>query len=317
METKDFPEWDSLTEIAKQKVERYIQRETELGRKPTDNEVLGIIIHMKELPNQEIKKKKSWMAEKGDHNQQPIIFLHGFPFDHTMWEPIVYTISNEYYCYYYDLKGLGKHHTRDLIPFEGYVDDLFEMMDEEFIKEPILCGLSMGGYVAMRAMAREASRFSGLILFDTRSEGDTEEARNKRNQSVTLIDKEGLEVFIKQFVPNLFSKQTIANKPEVYSKYLNIALKSDPFGVKLAQFAMQGREDSSTELSKWKLPVLVLCGEEDTLTPPASMKTMAEKISNSEFHLIPEAGHMPPVENPELSSNLVLEFLHKHFPKKT
>jgi 3-oxoadipate enol-lactonase len=90
-------------------------------------------------------------------------------------------------------------------------------------------------------------------------------------------------------------------------------LKFDPVGVKGCLLAMLSRTDTTSYLSQIKIPTLIICGADDKLTPPEVMKLTAEKITNSEFVIVPEAGHMTPIENPKFVNKVIIKFLKKHF----
>ena len=210
--------------------------------------------------------------QTGNKNNQSIIFIHGFPFDHKMWDLQFDYFKKDYHCITYDIRGLGVSPAGDgQFTMEGFVDDLFDIIEAFKITKLIVCGLSMGGYIALRAIERNEEIFKAVILCDTKAEADS-------------------------------------NKKE-YGGVLNRSKKSSPIGLKGCLLAMAGRTDTTDYLDKIKIPVLVFCGEEDKLTPSAVMKPMADKITGSEFHIIPGAGHITPVENSGFFNSQMDEFL--------
>ncbi len=109
----------------------------------------------------------------GNNNNKPIIFVHGFPFDHRMWDSQIEELSRDYYCITYDIRGLGESPAGNgQFTMESFVDDLETIIDELKLKLPVLCGLSMGGYISLRAMERMEKRFRALILCDTKALAD-------------------------------------------------------------------------------------------------------------------------------------------------
>ncbi len=247
--------------------------------------------------------------QEGNKKNKPILFIHGFPYDHKMWGRQVEALKSSYYCVTYDVRGLGNSPAGDgQFTMESFVDDVETILNELQLDHPVLCGLSMGGYISFRAVERMEEKFTGLILFDTKPEADPNEGKLKRANGIKRINREGINAFVSEFVPGCFTQNSISNLKE-YGEALNRALNADPVGVKGCLLAMVSRTDTTSYLSKIKIPTLVICGEDDKLTPPAQMKYFAEKIQSSKFFIVPGAGHMSPVENPEFVNKIMLDFL--------
>ncbi len=248
----------------------------------------------------------------GNKNSKPIIFVHGFPFDHFMWEEQVKFFSKDFYCVCYDIKGLGSSPAGDgQFTMEAFVDDLEIILDELRLNKPVLCGLSMGGYISLRAVERMQEKFSLLILCDTKSTPDDNEGKIKRAAAVKQINNGDFESFIDSFVMNCFGESYVKENRNGYETVVSRSKKNDPIGVKGCVLAMASRTDTTQNLKNIKLPTLVICGREDRLSPPDVMKDMANKIPKSEFVLIEEAGHMTPIEKPEEVNKAIKEFLAK------
>ena len=249
---------------------------------------------------------------KGNPKNKSIIFVHGFPYDHSMWNYQVEELSKRYFCITYDVRGLGKSYVGDgQYTMEAFVWDLFSVIDGMKLEKPVLCGLSMGGYISLRAVEIEQSRFRALVLCDTRSQADDNEGKLKRAMAINQINTEGLQAFVKPFVTNCFWNQTVKKNPELFNKVLANSLKHNPIGVKGGLIAMLSRTDTSKALKKFKLPTLVLVGKHDSLTPPETMQKMAKKIKKSDFYIVPKAGHMAPLENPDFVNTKLFKFLEK------
>jgi 3-oxoadipate enol-lactonase len=249
---------------------------------------------------------------EGDERKTPVVFLHGFPFDHQMWNNQINKFNSNFYIITYDMRGLGESDPGDgQFTIEQFTDDLLFVLDELELKNPVLCGLSMGGYIALRAVEKIKDRFSGLMLCDTKSAADTNEAKINRALGIKRINTEGVKNYVGDFVPNCFCEYSLENKKELVAELIYRSQHSSPIGVKGCLLAMAGRTDTSGYLSNISIPVLVLCGEEDNLTTPDVMMGMADKIHNSEFYTIPKAGHLSPVENPEAVNKHIENFLKK------
>lgn len=245
---------------------------------------------------------------KGNPQNEPIVFVHGFPYDHTMWDRQIAELKSNYYCVSYDIRGLGQSPIGDgQYTMESFADDLEFIIRELNLNKPILCGLSMGGYISLRSVERNQSIYSALILCDTRSEADNNEGKLKRAAGIKKINTIGIKEFVNEFVQNCFSVKSLNS--EEYFQTLKKSLNSDPVGVKGCLIAMLSRTDTTNYLSKIKIPTLILCGEDDRLTPPDVMQKMAEQIPNSKFVIVPDAGHMAPIENAEFVNSRIKRFL--------
>ncbi len=249
---------------------------------------------------------------EGNSKNKSIIFLHGFPYDHTMWKAQIDELSEKYFCVTYDIRGLGESPVGDgQHTMEYFVDDLETIINELKLDKPILCGLSMGGYISFRALERMEENISAVILCDTRSEADNNEGKLKRAAAIKRINTEGLARFTKDFITNCFGDNYKQHNKEEFEKRIAKSSGFDPVGVKGSLLAMLGRNDTTGYLSKIKIPALIICGEHDALTPPAVMKPLAEKINGAEYVVIKNSGHMSPIENPEEVNIALRDFLNK------
>lgn len=250
------------------------------------------------------------IVESGTKKKSPVLFIHGFPYDHQMWSKQVEFLQNSHYCVSFDIRGLGKSPAGDgQFTLETLVDDVFKIIDEHKLIKPVLCGLSMGGYIALRAIERAQEKFGGLILCDTKSFPDDDTAKLKRANGIKQINREGLTKFCEATIPATFADSTLKERRWIYEEILNRAVQYNPVGVKGCLLAILSRTDTTPFLEKIAIPTLIICGENDKLTPPLVMKEMHKKIKNSEFVVISEAGHMSPVENPEEVNKAISKFL--------
>jgi len=249
----------------------------------------------------------------GNNQSRTIIFIHGFPYDHLMWKEQVEEFSKDYLCVSYDIRGLGSSPVGDgQFTVESFVDDLEKIIEELKTNKPILCGLSMGGYISLRALERMQETFSAVILCDTKSEADNNEGKLKRAAGIKRINEEGLAPFAKEFISNCFGDDFKQNRKEELQKIIGKSSQFNPVGVKGCLFAMLSRTDTTTSLSSIKIPTLIICGEQDSLTPPPVMRDMFHRISKADFAEIPKAGHMTPIENPQLVNKTIRDFLVKN-----
>ena len=248
----------------------------------------------------------------GDEKNTPIIFVHGFPYDHSMWDAQVAVLNKNYHCVTYDIRGLGESDAGDgQYMMEIFVDDLGSIINHLKLKKPVLCGLSMGGYISLRAVERMQEKFRALILCDTKSIADNDEARLKRAEAIKRINGGGFEGFINEFVANCFYDEFISENRKEFETVLNKSKKNSPIGVKGCLLAMAARTDTSNTLNKISVPTLIICGSEDKLSSPDVMMAMADKIKDSEFVLVEGAGHMTPIEKPKIVTDAIRNFLKR------
>ena len=247
---------------------------------------------------------------EGDKINKPIVFVHGFPFDHFMWDEQVKDLNKNYYCVRYDIRGLGASPAGGgQFTMESFADDLEMVIDEMNLSKPILCGLSMGGYISLRAVERIQNKFSSLILCDTKSVADDNEGKLKRAAAIKQINSGDFENFVQSFVLNCFGERYVKENKTDYETVVNRSKSNDPVGVKGCILAMAGRTDTTNFLKNIILPTLVICGSQDKLSPPAVMQVMADEIPNANFILVEEAGHMTPIEKPEAVNKAIRDFL--------
>jgi 3-oxoadipate enol-lactonase len=211
----------------------------------------------------------------------------------------------------YDLRGHGQSDVGDgQYTIELFVDDLVALLDYLKITRTILCGFSMGGYIALRAIERNPDRFSALVLCDTMSAADSNEAKIRRANSIKLVKKEGVGRFAEGFLKAVFAPQTFDAKPDIVDEIRRTILSNSPLGICGALLAMAGRTDTTEALAKISVPTLILVGEHDAVTPPSAAKIMRDRILNSKLHLIENAAHMSNLENPSMFNEHLTKFLN-------
>lgn len=236
---------------------------------------------------------------EGESKNRAMIFIHGFPFDHSAWQAQIDMFSPEYYCVAYDIRGLGDSSVGDgQFTMESFVDDLFMIMDEMSLNKPILCAHSMGGYISLRALERMEDKFSAVILLDTVSNADNNEGRLKRAAAIKRINSEGLAPFVKDFISLCYGEAYKREHQADFQKRVQKSASYNPLGVKGCLLAMLSRNDTTQYLSSITIPSLLICGEDDALTPPQKMKEMSQQMKNAEFVLIKNSAHMSAIENP-------------------
>jgi 3-oxoadipate enol-lactonase len=252
----------------------------------------------------------------GISTAQPVIFIHGFPFNHRMWmfsggQTEALSGSNRLVAY--DVRGHGESEIgQGIFTIELLVDDLIALMDHLKIRQAIVVGLSMGGYIALRAVERNANRIKALVLCDTKSTADSNEAKIKRSAQIKMIRTDGTRAFAEEFMKAAVAPETLEGKPEAARALQSMIERTAPLSLCGALVALAARTDTTGALPGIQCPVLILNGEKDTLATAADAKAMKEKIPNAELQFIPKAGHISNVENPEEFNKYLIDFIRRN-----
>ncbi len=248
----------------------------------------------------------------GPRNGIPLVLVHGFPFSRAMWAYQVDALKKDHYVVTYDVRGHGGSDPGDgQYTLELFVDDLVALLDHLRLRTVVGVGLSMGGYILLRAIERHPERFRGLVLCDTRAEADGNEGKVKRARQAADIRKDGLAGFSESFLKAVFHEKTFAEKPAAVEAIRSVIERTSPVAIAGTLIALAGRTDSTPSLFRIAVPALVMVGRHDAVTPPSAAQAMKEKIPGAELHLIPDAGHMSNLENPEEFTTHLFNFLHK------
>ncbi|MGD0654724.1 MAG: alpha/beta fold hydrolase [Thermoguttaceae bacterium] len=244
---------------------------------------------------------------------RPILFVHGFPLDHSMWNGQIERLSDRYRVIAPDLRGFGRSGTGEgIVTMAQFADDLAALLDFLGIDEPAaLCGLSMGGYIALEFWRWYAERLQGLILCDTRTANDAPETAAGRLAVAEKVLREGSHIVADTMIPRLFSADTLQNQPHLVENIRQIIISTDPRGIAAAARGMARRADFTAELPRIRCPTLLIVGESDVITPAADMQEIAKSVPNAEFKIIPQAGHMAPLEQPEAVNAAIAGFLRR------
>jgi len=249
-------------------------------------------------------------ADKG--HGEPIILIHGHPFDHTMWDPQISAFSNNYRVIAPDLRGYGKSNLPDPAntTFEDYATDVLKLADHLGTGKFHLGGLSMGGQIIMEIYRQAPSRVKSLILADTFASLDTPEAKNARNEGAMRLEKEGMNGYADEVIHKMIKSDHVASMPEVSGHVLKMMKATSPVAAATAMRSRSRRIDYLNEvLPKVNIPTLIIVGRQDEFTPVPKAEEMEQKLQNCKLVIIEDAGHMPNLEHPDEFNQVVLDFL--------
>jgi 3-oxoadipate enol-lactonase len=255
------------------------------------------------------------VVETGNPHGTPVLFVHGFPFSHEMWKPQLEVVGRSYRAITYDIRGHGMSDIGDgQYSIESHVDDLFGLIDHLTLGKVVIVGLSMGGYITLRALEREQDRFLAAVLCDTRAEADSNEGKLRRFASVVAVKRSGSTAFAENFVKAVFAPGTFSANPVAIAAIRTIIEHTPPLSIAGTQLALASRTDTTGSLSAIRIPTLILVGEQDLTTPPEASRFMHERIQGSELHIIPGAAHMSNLENTREFNAHLLSFLQRVAP---
>ncbi len=237
-------------------------------------------------------------TDEGKKGAPVVIFIHGFPFNKSMWNMQVEALKDNYRVIAYDIRGHGNSDAGNGdFSIELFVKDLLCLMDALNIGKTTLCGLSMGGYIALNAIENYPGRFDALILSDTHCIADTPEAKEKRMKAIESIRKNGVEKYADETIKNLFAPESFTTRKEEVASVSEMIVETSEQSLCNTLLALSVREETCSKLPEIKVPVLIMVGKEDKITPPAAAQLMHEKIKNSLLRIIEHAGHLSNMEN--------------------
>jgi pimeloyl-ACP methyl ester carboxylesterase len=239
---------------------------------------------------------------------KPVLFIHGFPLDRTVWRQVMATLTG-WKRIAPDLRGMGLSDAPGRYTMSEYADDLAALLDALHVESAVVCGLSMGGYIAFELLRRHKSRVRALVLVNSRAEADTEDGRRKRNEMIAKVQREGAGALAEALVPQLLAPWSVTALPHVVDHLASMIAGNASAGVIGALEAMRDRPDSTPMLKQIDVPTLVIAGREDRLIPTSTSRALADAIPGAQLTLIPEAGHLAPLEQPVQTSRVIAEFL--------
>jgi pimeloyl-ACP methyl ester carboxylesterase len=192
---------------------------------------------------------------------------------------------------------------------EDHAKDLDALCRALDVERAVFAGVSLGGYVLFEFWRRYKERVRALILCDTRATADTDEVRANRLQSVEEVMKRGTDGFLSGMIMKVLGETTRRNRPDIVETARHTMRYSTPAGIAAGQRGMAERPDSTGTLGSINVPALLLCGDEDVITPVAEMRDLQGKIRNSQFLTMPGAGHFAVLEQPRQTAKAIRNFL--------
>ena len=234
---------------------------------------------------------------------EPLLLIHAFPLGADQWLPQLSQVTPGWRFVAPDLRGFGRSPLgvapAGAVTMDTYAGDLLELMAHLEMPHAVVCGLSMGGYVALAMVRRAADRVRGLLLADTRAAADSEEGRAGRDRMMALLEREGPAGVAREMLPKLLGERAHREQPDLGDALTALIQDNQTDGIAAAIQAMKTRPDSTGMLGTIVCPTLVLVGEADVLTPPAEARVLQEGIPGARLHTVRDAGHLSNLEAPQ------------------
>jgi 3-oxoadipate enol-lactonase len=242
----------------------------------------------------------------------PVVFLHGFPHDRTLWASQRLALAPRVRCIVPDLRGFGHSSTHGPFSMDQYADDVVQLLDWRSVERAVVCGLSMGGYVAMALWRRHPERVHGFVFCDTKAGADTDEGMAKRDDAIALVKRDGARAIVDAQLTGMVSPSTRERRADVVNSLRAMMGRQPAAGMIGALQALRDRPDSRETLRTITVPTLVVVGEDDVLTPIKEARAIAEALPASarvRLEIIASAGHVPCLERPAATTHALSDFL--------
>jgi pimeloyl-ACP methyl ester carboxylesterase len=247
--------------------------------------------------------------EAGRGSGPPVIFLHGFPHNRTLWSHQLAGLAQQARCIALDLRGFGESTVAPPYSMDQYADDVAAFMDRLQVDRAVICGLSMGGYIAFSLWRRHRQRVHALVLADTRATPDSEEGREKRRSMAQLARDRGSAAVAEAMIHTMIGQHTRETAPHIVDSLYRMMASANVAGIVGALEAMRDRPDSTATLSTIDVLTLIVVGAQDELTPLADSEAMYRAIYGSRLQVLALAGHASNVERPAAFNHVLSEFL--------
>lgn len=228
---------------------------------------------------------------------EPLVLLHGFPFDSRLWEPQLRAVPPGWLAIAPDLRGFGRSELGAIAPsVEQHARDVLALLDLLGLGRAVIGGLSMGGYCALALHRIAPGRVRALVLCDTRAEPDSDEARRHRAVQAVTARERGVDDVVRPMLARLLTPVTLVERPGLAAGLEQMMRETRPDALIAALHALAARPDARPQLASIRVPVLVIGGELDEITPPVVLRELAAAIPGARLRLLPGAGHVSNLE---------------------
>ena len=241
----------------------------------------------------------------------PVILIHGFPFRSTMWGPQLEAVPEGWRFIAPDLRGFGESERGDAaLTMDLFADDIVALMDHLAIDQAVIVGLSMGGYIALSFAERYPDRMRALVLVSTRASADSAEASANRRKLAGQVRSDGAKPVVDSMGPKLVAGASRIKRPQVPTFVTNMMQTTAPETLAAALEGMAARPDRRELLSKIDVSTMVVHGDQDEIIPAEEMEFLARMVRGAKYEVVPNVGHLPNLEAPDVFNKLLGNFLN-------
>ncbi len=262
----------------------------------------------------ELNGLRMFYEDRGSDPKNLIIFLHGFPLDHSMWRYQLDYFVSHYRCIAPDLRGFGgttalaQPDKATSLSIDTFAEDIVALMDHVGAKQASIVGLSMGGYIALAIWRKLATRkrVRSLVLVNTRAAGDTAETKAGRKRQAELIQTDGVRPYADEMLPRLLAPENIVKRGHEVRHMIE---RTNPDTLVNTIGALAARKDMVEWLRRVQVPTLAIVGEHDVISPVSDSQLIQREIDKAKIAIVPNAGHLSPLENPQAFNEAMFKFL--------
>jgi len=244
----------------------------------------------------------------GEASGPSLVFVNSLGTDWRVWQPVAERFADRFRLLFHDKRGHGLSDSPDgPLRLADHVEDLAALLDRLAVREAIVCGLSVGGMIALELAARQPESVRALVLCDTGHRIGTAELWNQR---IELVHTRGLDAIAEGVLERWFSAAFRDAQPAQTALWRNMLRRTPPEGYAATCAAIRDA-DLSAAARSLAVPALCLCGTEDQATPPALMRELSALLPDARYHDIPGAGHLPTVESADEVANRMAAFFEE------
>jgi pimeloyl-ACP methyl ester carboxylesterase len=245
-------------------------------------------------------------------NGLPVMLIHGFTEDRRIWDPLLTGMEDKYNWILPDLPGSGQSvFNGSLSQLNNFSEALKAIVDQEKIRDLVLIGHSMGGYISLAFAEKYPEKIRALGLFHSSSYADSAEKKESREKNIRFIQKNGAALFVEQVIPGLFSDSFKAEHPEEIRKLIDRYANFSHDSLVLYLEAMKQRPATTGVLKSITKPVLFIMGEEDKAVPIKDALEQCHLPRISYIHILTHTAHMGMIENTSLCNSYLDRFLEE------
>jgi 3-oxoadipate enol-lactonase len=239
-------------------------------------------------------------------NGPPVLLIHAFPLNNTMWASQIAALSGKFRVIAPDIRGFGESQPASSWTLEQMADNLNECLDKLGVKDSAVVGVSMGGYIALAFWSKYPKRVRQLVLSNSRARADNDTEKNARNDMIAAIEQSSTAILPDRMLPRLLQPNPPAG---VVRNVRQMIESTSPAAAVYAVMAMRDRMDFSSMLHRIECPTMVITGENDVIIRMEDSRAVADAISGARFVTVPNSGHLSNLENPDAFNTALLSFL--------